>query len=141
MPIVSPVAGRQFDVCGRESSPSSTSGWLASIARNCGAKPWSEATNVVGSLPTSSRARFRTSSASSYASRMNALARRDASVGDPVQVDVVVGRVRAPPGSFGETSPRNWCWNSSVVGMPTSSRSGLYVVATYSSIGRWAVFQ
>ena len=47
----------------------------------------------------------------------------------------------APPGSLGETSPRNWCWNSSVVGIPARSRSGWYVSTTYSSIGRWAVFQ
>ena len=33
MPIVSPLAGRQFEVCGFERSPRSTRGWLASIAR------------------------------------------------------------------------------------------------------------
>ena len=63
--MVSPVAGRQFDVCGLESRPNSTSGWLASMARNCGAKPWSEDTNVVGSRPISLRASVRISSASS----------------------------------------------------------------------------
>ena len=47
MPIVSVVAGRQFAVCGVDSSPRSTSGLDASTAANCGAKPWSEATNVV----------------------------------------------------------------------------------------------
>ena len=121
--------------------PSSTSGWLASMARNCGAKPWSDETNVVGSLPISSRASVRTASASWYAVADEALAGGDAAVGDAVQVDVVVGRVRRAVGHFGETSPRNWCWNSSVVGMPTRSRSGWYFLATYSSIGRWPVFQ
>jgi hypothetical protein len=62
LPIVSPVAGRQFEVCGRDSRPMSTSGWLASTARNWGAKPWSDATKVTGSLPTSLRARVRVAS-------------------------------------------------------------------------------
>ena len=39
LPIVSPVAGRQLEVCGRDSRPRSTSTLLASIAANCGAKP------------------------------------------------------------------------------------------------------
>jgi hypothetical protein len=44
--MVSPVAGRQFEVCGLERRPRSTSTLLASIARNCGAKPWSEETSL-----------------------------------------------------------------------------------------------
>ena len=48
---------------------------------------------------------------------------------------------RRRPAAVGLTRPRNWCWNSSVVGIPTSRRSGWYSVATYSSIGTWPVAQ
>ncbi len=44
--IVSATAVRQFDVCGVDSRPRSTSTLLASIAANCGANPWSDDTNV-----------------------------------------------------------------------------------------------
>jgi hypothetical protein len=47
--MVSPVASRQFDVCGADSRPRSTKTLLASMARNCGANPWFEPTKVATS--------------------------------------------------------------------------------------------
>ena len=75
------------------SSPRSTSGLLASMARNCGAKPWSEATNVVGSLPISDAGERQDLVGLLVGAPDVGLARGDAAVRDAVQVDVVIGGV------------------------------------------------
>ena len=93
--MVSPVAGRQLEVCGLESSPRSTSTLLASMARNCGAKPWSDATKVVGSLPIRRAGEGQGRVGALVGAADEAFALGDAAVRRPVDLDVVVGRVRA----------------------------------------------
>ena len=52
-----------------------------------------------------------------------AVARGDATVRDAVEVDVVIGGVRLRrSAASGVTRPRNWCWNSSVVGHADEQR-------------------
>ena len=98
-PLVSPAASRQFPVCTFDNSPSSTSGLLASMARNCGAKPWSEPTNVVVFLPASKFcASSSVSSASSYAARMNASRWATRPSGVPFDLHVVERGVRCATG-------------------------------------------
>jgi hypothetical protein len=113
--MVSPEAGRQLEVCGLSSSPSSTSTELASTAANCGAKPWSEVTNVLSPrslLCTNERNR----SAPVYARSMKArrFVTRWSRV--PLTCTSSYAGLRSPFGSRCETRPRNWCWSSSVTG-------------------------
>ena len=135
LPMVSPVAGRQFDVCGVESSPRSTSTLLASIARNCGAKPWSEDTSFDELFGISESTSASVLSASTYALRMNARRCGTRPSGVPFTCTSSKAGFGAPFGSVCVTSPRNWCWNSSVVGTPTIARSGLYFSRMYLMSG------
>ncbi len=104
-PMVSPVAVRQLDVCGCESSPRSTRTLLASIARNCGAKPWSDPTNVVGSLPMSLRASVSTCVGALVGVADEPGAGTHAPVAGPVHLDVVVGRVGLAVGQLLRDEP------------------------------------
>ena len=47
-----------------------------------------------------------------------------------------------PSMAFGVMSPMNWCWNSSVTGVPTMSKSGFTprVVMMYLRYSQWASF-
>jgi hypothetical protein len=96
----------------------------ALTAHHCGAKPWSEETNDVVFVPISSRPSVSVSSASAYAERMyvSRASTRPSFVPSPFTSSKYgFGRFSM---SVWVSSPRNWCWNSSVTGFPSSKTCG-----------------